>query len=332
MPITTHMKTICVGRLLIDVPAESTITMGEFIVDDVSIDVEPNVTQGQFVQRMRDRWQEANAWVPDSIDHRYLHKPAERIEPTENGVIFMWGERNISFDDKRPQYVHDTEGYLWRDGTLYTFEKDLNSEKNFIAIMKRIRSRPDDVLPTTPGLCNVATFIPDDGVWHSDQIRLNIDVPSLNTSIGIIVQSIDGAPPERLLDRMDQRAPIATRELAEWAKNHPGEEYGEMKFRWAHRLVGRWPGDEVIGGGTDNKGRDGFSTGVTASWEFPGETRSTTMPHIALDMDTNYRTTQPPHPWGSFPKGVASGQLTETEFFALWDKMVDSLRLRPGAV
>ena len=331
--VTANMKTICVGRLLLDVPVESQITLGEFIVDGTSIGVEQNVTQYQFERRMQARWQEIQASAPDGTDHRYTSKPAERIEPVEHGVVFMWGDRNISFDEKKPQYVHDTQGYLWRDGTVYSFDKDLSTEKQFITMMGRIHSRPGDALPTSPGLCNVATFIPDDGAWHDEQIRLNVDLPDLHTSIGVIVQSVDGTPPDRLIDRADQRAPIARKEIAEAILRDPSLQLDGTIMRRARRQVGRWLGDELVSGDTDNQNRDGYSTQVTASWEFPGESRSIAKPHIELEMLTGYKTASQPHPMGSFPKDTISGhgRLTETEFFTLWDKMTDSLRLRPGA-
>jgi len=331
--VTANMKTICVGRLLLDVPVESQITLGEFIVDGTSIGVEQNVTQYQFERRMQARWQEIQTLTPDGTDHRYTSKPAERIEPVEHGVVFMWGDRNISFDDKKPQYVHDTQGYLWRDGTVYSFDKDLSTEKQVIAMMGRIHSRPDDALPTSPGLCNIATFIPDDGAWHDEKIRLNVDLPNLNTSISVLVEGVDGEPPKRLLERKKQRALNVAQDLAAWAEQNPGEQIGETTFRRAQRQVGRWLGDELVGGEADNQGGEGFSTQISAIWEFPGESRSLSSPNIQLKMNSNYAATSATRPLGSFPKNVISGQgrLTETEFFTLWDKMTDSLRLRPGA-
>jgi len=333
VPVTTHMKTICIGRLLLDVPAESKITPGQFTIDGNSIRVESDVTQYQFERRMQARWQEIQTLTPDGTDHRYTSKPAERIEPVEHGVVFMWGDRNISFDDKKPQYVHDTQGYLWRDGTVYSFDKDLSTEKQVIAMMSRIHSRPDDALPTSPGLCNIATFIPDDGAWHDEKIRLNVDLPNLNTSISVLVEGVDGEPPKRLLERKKQRALNVAQDLAAWAEQNPGEQIGETTFRRAQRQVGRWLGDELVGGEADNQGGEGFSTQISAIWEFPGESRSLSSPNIQLKMNSNYAATSATRPLGSFPKNVISGQgrLTETEFFTLWDKMTDSLRLRPGA-
>jgi len=333
IPVTTHMKTICVGRLLLDVPAESRITLGEFIVDGTSIGVEQNVTQYQFERRMQARWQEINAWAPDKWSVQFTRKPAEQITPFENSVIFMSREQNLSYDDKKPQYVHDTEGYLWRDGAVYSFDKKLSAEKKIITMMGRIHSRPGDALPAGPGLCNAATFIPDDGAWHDEQIRLNIDLPNLNTSIGILVEGVDGEPPKRLLERKKQRALNVAQDLAAWAEQNPGEQIGETTFRRAQRQVGRWLGDELVGGEADNQGGEGFSTQISAIWEFPGESRSLSSPNIQLKMNSNYAATSATRPLGSFPKNVISGQgrLTETEFFTLWDKMTDSLRLRPGA-
>lgn len=79
--LTQNMRTHCVGRLLIDLPEDSTWgpNASGATIGGIKLAVETDMSHEQFKDYIEQRWQEIEA--KKSSSKRYVQRPAERTSP-----------------------------------------------------------------------------------------------------------------------------------------------------------------------------------------------------------------------------------------------------------
>jgi len=111
---------------------------------------------------------------------------------------------------------------------------------------------------------------------------------------------------------------------------YESDEFKSTIHRDAKRTVSGMAGEEWIEGIT-TKELSGYDTSVDTCWHYPGEIQSPAKPLITAEFNISYETAIPPSPWGGFPPKKSPDEIGKDEFMALWDTILGSLRLRPGA-
>lgn len=173
----TH--TYCIGRYLIDLPRDFTVTEATVRFDKKKI-----VTQASYLpvfeQKIKLRQQELKQTLPrNKIDVPYL-KGIHPINPGVKGVIF---ERNG--DDFVPDVWRTLELYAYKEGLMIETNMDVRNEsskpykeererkpslyENNISqkldvlrnLVDRISKRDENIIPTIPGLCLPHAFLAD---------------------------------------------------------------------------------------------------------------------------------------------------------------------------
>jgi len=156
--MTETMKTICVGRFLIDVPAEAKVSFQGAFLSGWSIDTDPDETDEQFTARLAQKEMELKAEKNE--------KGGNSLESTTHidssgmmGKIFVFrrtwaywfeGERRIdSTAVAIDAYVHSHKTSL----NFTAKSLDPEDAKELIKIVSQIKTLQEYEIPTEPGFC-----------------------------------------------------------------------------------------------------------------------------------------------------------------------------------
>ncbi|WP_156407582.1 T6SS immunity protein Tli4 family protein [Achromobacter sp. Root83] len=333
--LTQHMRTQCVGRILIDLPDGSvwkSKTNGGR-VGDLSFSVTTGVSRDEYAARVERRWAEILAL-------KILHSVAipqapHSFRPAADSIVFAYDFRQSNSPDVHGIWAnrisYETEGAIWLSGTMITIGPQLDSQEEIVELMARMRAREADQIPNEPGLCVDGAFIA--GYYdptEREEITWGFQLPR---NLGLVIQhSKVWSARKSMLERRNQSA----REIAGYVAkllSEPGVVAGNRKYRAALRTGDLLPGEEFVMGGTQGINGGIFETNVGGLWEFPGRGFPSPMPSIELNMGTTFQTLEKPSPLGAFSthKGDQNTP-TEAEFFEIWDAVVSSVRVRPVAL
>jgi len=159
--MTETMKTICVGRFLIDVPAEAKVSFQGAFLSGWSIDTDPDETDEQFTARLAQKEMELKAEKNE--------KGGNSLESTTHidssgmmGKIFVFrrtwaywfeGERRIdSTAVAIDAYVHSHKTSL----NFTAKSLDPEDAKELIKIVSQIKTLQEYEIPTEPGFWAVS--------------------------------------------------------------------------------------------------------------------------------------------------------------------------------
>ncbi|MNQ33660.1 hypothetical protein D3C85_470940 [compost metagenome] len=333
--LTKDMKTLCVGRILVDLPASTTweARASGARVGNAQVSSQTGVSREQFEVLKEQRWREIQL-SKSPTGEEPLHAP-ERFSPDADSVIFSYGFESIEGPDAFGVYgrrvVYDAQGFKWSNGTLVEFRPQLDGREQIAGLMGRIRARGRDEIPNQPGLCLDGIFVA--GYYdfsEREEVSWNFDLPFAQ-SMRVEVTRVS-SPATSFFER-DRKS------LAEWADFianavKPGQTYSSHYYRKNERNVGGLVGDEVIGGEVEGQAAHGYSTAIHGLWEFPGNGPAAPAPKISITMGTpTFETTYVPSPAGGFPRpeDTPDGPLAQ-DFFEIWDAVISSVRVRPIAL
>lgn len=324
--LTSSMRPACFGRYLINVPNDSQVDVSMFSVLGQSVTIESNVSRNEFQLRMQKRWAELVALKADSYGEAYL-KPSQKLEPMRDAYVFLSEEieLNVSMDSTKKQMerLHKTEGYLWSNNYLYVFSTGNDREARMIEVMQRLEPWDGMTPPTKPGLCLAGAFL--SGENKTEGVQAEIKIPSKNLSFivshGFNDEMYDEG--ETLLERNSQAQEMLRAMLANGMDTHV--------FRRAKHPVGEFlRGEEYIYGVTEQEPKsDGaYETHISADWLAIGKHTKNSQT-LSASMGATFKT--PSSPKGKYPDDLPATLASESEFFSVWDAMIESIRPRPGA-
>ncbi|PIF77204.1 hypothetical protein CLU95_4377 [Variovorax sp. 54] len=176
-----------------------------------------------------------------------------------------------------------------------------------------LRARPNDEVPTEPGVCIDGGFIADAPGLSHEKIPLGVrfkEFPDVHLSIEVTkTPRIDDAHGvERRLKKAEANA----------QKTGMGDWYSRIKFfRRGERQIEGWKGYEVL---ARKPAQEGASENHQFLFESQGEPDDALKPMLDVNMDTGVK------------GNAAAGQkpsLEDDEAVALWDKLTSSIRVRP---
>lgn len=333
--LTKDMKTLCIGRILMDVPSGTTWEpkASWARIGGASISSRTGVDRAQFEALVESRWRELQDLKTDSGEIPL--RVAERVSPGLDRVVFSYGFERIdgpdAFGVHGSRIFYDAHGFQWIDGTLVEFSPQLHGKEAIIDLMGRTRARRGDEFPNQPGLCLDGVFIA--GYYaqaHTESTAWLLELPR-GLRARIEVTQV-GAPAKSYFER-DRESLVAWADFIANAVK-PGETYAGHHYRKRQRDVGGLVGDEEVSGEVEGSEKFGYSTDIGGLWEYPGDGPAALAPQIRITMGTpRFKTTYVPTPAGGFPRpeDTPDGPFAE-EFFETWDAMIGSVRLRPVAL
>jgi hypothetical protein len=307
------MKTVCVGRFLIDVPASAQVSIGSTAVDGFDIVNYGKETQEQFDERMAQREAEINAGK-----NRAGLKNMESVQAIRhdavNGKIFVFDRKTsyyFAYGEKIPTVGVSVNGYAHVNNTSFGFIADGYKPElasGLSVLLAQLQPMEKDTVPTQPGFCLDGAFLRDRASGEPDEsIVMFAGLPG-HEDLGIAFATIAGKTPgPGLLERntANRAGPYAflnafLSTLLEGKRSINGMEGDELAFRARER---------------------NFSTGYTFDWETQGTKDDVLHPFVSLELQTGISPQA-----GSNP---VQSTLSEESLGDLWRRMSSSLRVRP---
>lgn len=301
-PNMNETKTYCVGRFLVDVPADAQVyaQTGEYMYGLVKT-ATADKDISSFGRRIKQR--ENTLRTPKSEGDAVLDRT---FNVSDNGVIFALAGN--AFGHK----LLGVEAYKWIDGRTYYIKENAFYPDKFKAVLDdlqrrfipSLRSRSPNEMPSQPGFCLRDGFFTDDG--QTPQTEIASITFKLPKSPGLLVHftTMTAKPDEKsLLQRVDGGSvPGAMQSLVSGI---------HTLRRGEHDVNGRKGEEGLWSLPTDA----GFRT-YQFHWEAQGEHLQPLKPTLSVELTT--RDDQRPN-------------LTDEQATRIFEAIVNSVRLRPVA-
>ncbi|UGQ48200.1 T6SS immunity protein Tli4 family protein [Massilia endophytica] len=307
-------RTLCVGRFLIDVPLTATVVHGAMWVpyDLIRLPKEaPNIDE--HIQKLISELDGKRHLAARELrgERGVLGKvvdgalPGQRIFFGLSGMASFYKIRSLIpiADDLFIQTAIPV-----RDGNDYgSTVQELNS------VARRIVSRGDNELPRESGFCVDGALVRDSDNPKVEKIQMGIrlkEFPDVHFSLELlrgdyIVES----------DAIEPRLAAARRDAIAAGF---GDWFERIKtLRRGERTLGAWKGFEVLARLPAQKDQ-----GESHDFNFValGEAKNPSVPALDMKLDTGVEDNRP----GAIPPSIS-----DAEAVYLWDKLTNSLRLRP---
>jgi hypothetical protein len=317
--MTEKMQSVCVGRMLIDLPQDAQPHLYGASVDGFDIDAFPETPEA-FAARVKVREAEIRAKSDRLGGAKNLESLREvRTDSGLVGKIFVHS-RNVSegtegysaetFRHYRYEGI-DLEAHLHGAGIsidVSAKDYDPDSIENLPRLVAQLMPNPGNGIPTEPGFCAGAVLVREPlTADQGERIVMSATLPN-HPDIDIRFHTMAGTEPESkgLLERNAEshaRAPAIL----------------NLRFtnlRAGPRKVGGFAGEELAEWVVE----DNFAIVYGFEWELNGTLDNVLVPDITLRMAT-----------GKSRRGPVRSSLAQPAALALWDKILSSVRVRPNA-
>jgi hypothetical protein len=311
--MSKQMKTVCVGRFLIDVPANAHVTLNSAAVDGFDIVRYGPESREAFAARLAQREAEINgqkgkAGARNMVSVEDVH--AGGIE----GRIFVHGLNSgyLIEDGVKVVYANvAVDGYAHVNDSTFRFVAKAyqpNETGRLARLFRQLEPLAAGAMPTQSGFCLDGAFLRDPLLAaQGERIVMFAGLPG-HDDLGIALSTIAGkAPGPGLIER--NRA------------NRAGP-YAFLNPMTSTLLEGRRAINGIVGDEFAFKAREtNFSTGYAFDWETQGSEDDVLQPFVALELQTGIS----PRAGGA----PVHSTLSEASLGELWRRMSASLRLRP---
>jgi hypothetical protein len=315
--MTEKMKTVCVGRMLLDLPEEAQVELYGAQISGFHIDAFAESFE-EFQKRLAAREAEIRA-TPDRLGGSNNMESVREVQSNNQlaGKIFVHG-RSVTegneadaFTIKHVRYEDIAlEAHLHADGIsidLSAKEYDPSLIGNLYRLIAQLVPNPGKRIPTEPGFCIARAYIRDPlPADENEQITLAVKLPS-HPDIGLNFDTIACIKPDPggLLARNDAAkarlpAPLGLR---------------VTELRAAPRSIGGLTGDELVERIIENN----LSIVYGFNWEVNGTENNVYVPATTLTMVTGRGEAEP-----------VRSSLSEPAALALWDRIASTIRVRPA--
>ena len=317
--MTEKMKTVCVGRFLIDMPEDAQIELTQARIDGFDISAFDE-TEEEFKKRVVDREAQIRA-KPDWRGGDKNLESARDVE-TDSGLVGKIFVHSRVVDEgtkgdgmggvERYRYEGiSTEALMHGHGIsidLFFENRGLKWLEDLPRLVKQLVPNPNSRLPAESGYCMDRIYVRDP--LHADQgeqIMMFARLPN-HPDIELTLILLAGLKPDdngvlARTDAADERLSMAERMRITRLRSAP-REIGD--------LVGEELAELVV---EENEARV-----HSFWWEVKGTEDNVLVPHLVLKMTTGNGNRQP------IPSSLSDGAA-----LGLWDKISSSLRLRPIA-
>jgi hypothetical protein len=309
-------KTLCVGRILVDVPEQAATSISGEMIQGFAIDTFEE-SEEQFRERLKSRESEIAVQPTDAKDPGGLVATSDLHTPGMIGRVLVYG-RDHAYGIENGSRVESEwvsiEAHAHLNGMSFTLSKKFASEADAStaeALLAGLHLRDEYEIPSVPGFCIRRAFFAESLFRRKNEhITLHLGLPG-HPDFGLALSSMPGGDEGNTL-------------LERTAKTDSESSIDEMirvtKLRSRKRTVNGFDGEEEV----ERVRELNFTTGYSFMWEFRGVANDPLQPFLSLNMETGTN----PRPGG---KPVESS-LHEDASVALWDAISSSIRLRKVGV
>lgn len=313
--LTQQTKTICVGRLLIDLPLEAQSELRNAWIDGFYVGTAAELPE-EFHRRVTARESELRA-TPDRLGGKRNLESVSKLNNASGmtGTMFVHGREitegkssdGLSVEHYRYENLA-LEAHLHHRGISITLSADAYDPdliQNLPRLAAQIVANPDKRIPAEPGFCIDRAFIRDPlKADQGERIVMRASFPS-RPDVHLRFDTMAGTEPdsESLLERHARVHAAAARALS-------------MRFtslRAAPRMIGGLIGDELV----ERVVEENFAVIFGFRWEVLGTQDDVFVPNLTLTMRT-----------GASRDGPVPSSLSEPAALALWDRIASSIRVR----
>jgi hypothetical protein len=303
------VSTFCTGHFLIDVPAGSVLSGGNYRYDFARLDKPKAMSLEEFHAEMVTTEKKLRST-------KHEREPSllrTLIKPDPYSWIFVYWEESFVTS------IAEVDGYRWIDGTRYLFKSEAGMSKppsgtksyqedaidRMKAILAGLRKRSTHEIPSEPGYCFEGGFIANPE-WEMEEAAIDIDIaghPDAFVSVWFypLSRRAHSAP---LLDRVGG----VLQALGRMATS-------VHVLRRGDRQVGPYKGQEFLVTAPSSGGLRGHSF----IWETEGDGTLDT-PALKIELTTGHRDKN---------GNPQQTRLTDEQAMKLWDDVLNSFRLRP---
>lgn len=301
--LTQRMKTVCIGRHLLDVPAGSETAIGDADVEIITIErVPPLVGDGDYAARLLAHEQSLR-----TAPHETEGSRLRLVRVVNNGALKVF----VSRENERDTIMNDVEAFATAERSVWRLHYQTANQRvdhvvSLIAdIASKITARDTNSIPSSDGACIAGGLLrrkPEEAESFSGGARDQ----ALSWTLNFASETRgDYAPSERLFARVDRAIDMA------------GSSSGIKTLRRATLTVAGRSAQEYVALYPE-KGATIFD----AKLETYG-TQSPMSPMVKLSLEVGWpdkANLQDPRKF-----------LNQDQALELWDAIVTSVRLRPGA-
>jgi hypothetical protein len=312
--MTEKLKTVCVGRYLVDVPAEAVVSFSGGMLGGFEIDTREE-GDVEFRERMEAREAEirANGSTAGSSGSGGVLEVRPLRVPNMIGRTLIYGRtRSHGFAEGRrvaSEYVSaeihaHVEGMTFVLSMQYADDSDIELSQ---ALLARLQVRGENEVPTVPGFCmRRAIFAEPLPVQNNEHVVMHLRLPN-HPDLALALFSIAGA----------KSGPgILSRTAEVDASTRPEELLRVTKLRAGKRSINGMEGEEIL----ERVREFNFTTTYGLNWETRGSEVDSLRPYLSLELQTGMSA----RPGGK----PVDTSLHEDALLSLWDSIASSIRLR----
>lgn len=305
-------KTYCLGRFLIDVPAQADVVYGPaYLGADIAVIPSGVAKLDAILKADQAETAEKKKLMSTGLSDAgpMLGKIIDGAVPGQKIVFAMRGSNEDEYELRSYTSIgHDlflAWGFAYKKIDDY---QELLAHLN--AISRRVHQRADDEIPTSPGMCIDGAFIASLDEFNTERVTLGVRLDDVHFSIDMTAKSdlVES-------DGLEWRVVGAEHE----AKKRGGANwYSRIKvFRRGNRTIGGWTGFEVAAWKPAQKDEH-------QSHEFAfvshGEPMNPMLPVLDLALHSGV---------DGNTQGAKTPSISDAEALALWDRLIGSIRERP---
>ena len=318
--MTRKMKTVCIGRFLIDMPDETRLELRGPRIDGFDIS-SFDESEADFQVRLAQREAKLRA-TPDRLGGNKNLESVREVK-TENGVVgrIFFHSRKVregtqanGLEVERYRYEGIAiEAMLHGQGVSFRLAaNNYNPDiiENLPRLVAKLVPNPHNQIPTEPGFSIDRAWFRDPLTPNQrEQVMMSAQLPSHPDIEFLILVAAGNKPNEQSLL---ERSAVVDAKLSIFDKTHVSN------LRERPRTIGGISGDELVTRFSEKNDARVF----TFWWEVNGTVDNVLIPHFSFTMET-----------GKGRNGPVPSSLSQDAATALWDKISSSIRLRtPTAV
>jgi hypothetical protein len=309
--MTEKMRTVCVGRYLIDVPNQAEVSMSHERIDGFAIEtVEEN--DAAFRERIAAREAELDAAANGRGPGGIVEARDLRVDGMIGRTLVYGRTRSHEIEQGRRVDVEwvSVEAHAHMGDLSFTLSAkyvDETEARAAEALLSRLRLREGEEIPSVQGFCiGRAVFAEPLPPHKTEHVVMHIGLPD-HPDLAITLASMPGGGSDpNLVARTAQTD----------ATISPDMLLRINKLREGKRSINNIDGEEVL-----VRAREfNFTTTYGFNWETPGVDEDPLRPYLSLELQTGIST----RPGGK----PVDTSLHEDALLALWDSIASSIRLR----
>ncbi|VWC20656.1 putative lipoprotein [Burkholderia lata] len=316
-PLLSKPRPWCIGRFVFDRPVTSEVTnqrykfRGETL--ETQYDVSPAIYQAK-VDGLDKEYRSKQRFDPSSPDGKTGQAWLEKsFSPKKDSKVFVYQE-GVAKVAKLP---FKTEGYIYENKILFHTVGRIGSaaigraEEIYNDTYRRIKARDNWSIPTESGFCFDGGIVSGSSTYTEEVTQSFALMPGRPALLAIEMRdSVDS----------DQKEPL-TKTLPELRAQLNRVSSGSYQIlRQGKRTVAGMDAEEVL---------FALKEGEITSYRFyllaPGDPSTLAKPHTAIQLLLGA-----PRP--DMAPDQATSPVDEAGALQVWDTLLNSLRLRPGAV